>query len=132
MKAVSWAASVSVERASSVAAGAGRGGDENGNGNVPRGFSPPSSCDAASRQRTCLSMLFNAILALSSAGICAYLALHFCASCFAAAHEGVCATASGEAELERYGRWQDEAALRNLRNKECVLDEELRSCEMWN
>jgi hypothetical protein len=35
--------------------------------------------------------------------ICMYLALHFCASCFAAAHDEVCATSSGEAELRGTG-----------------------------
>lgn len=62
--------------------------------NVPRGFSLFSSSDAASRQRTCFSWLFKGILALSSIGICMYLALHFCANCFAAAHDDVFAAVS--------------------------------------
>lgn len=68
--------------------------------NVPRGFSLFSSSDVASRQRTCLSLLFKAILALSSTGICMYLALHFCDNCLAAAQDDVCATVV----VERYGR----------------------------
>ena len=103
---------------------------ETENENVPRGFPLFSSPDAASRQRTYLPLLFKAILALSSTDIRMYFALHFCASSFAAVHEEGRATVSGETELERYGRWQDEAALRYLRNKACVLDKELRSCEM--